>query len=179
MIERRGGAIRAAPRNPHAQMHLRRLVDLLFSAQGTATAYAWRIASYGLAWWLVTLLVLWIAEPEPLRQDLHGLIRVASAILLAPLLENLVFVALLRGIAHYLVEDRTAAAVAAVVACVLHLLVSSWRAVAALGLFYLIAASYLTWRRVRPRFAFWSGVALHAAFNLPSAVGQFAAWVQE
>jgi hypothetical protein len=157
------------------QMSLRRLLDPLFSTQGVEAAYGCRLGCYGLGWWIVTMLVIWIAQPGQFGDGRPGLYEIAFALLVAPIVENLIFLPVMWIASHYAVEDRKAAGIAAVVAAALHL-VYGWRAIAALGLFYLIAASYLTWRRVSPRFAFWSGVAVHTAFNLPASISMFLDW---
>src|SRR5205823_5044228 len=90
------------------------------------------------------------------------------SLLVAPVVENALAIGVFRLARRVMSPARALAATVALIAA-LHL-VYAWRALAAVGLFAAVLASYVIWEKRAPRFAWASGVVLHAAFNLTPTV---------
>jgi hypothetical protein len=153
-----------------------KLFDPLFSKDHGMAAYGWRMGGYLSAWWICTCLLLLVADPDPMESSGHWLYFAAFALVVSPIVENFLFLPVVWVSARFMPDHRWAALVAAMVAVLVHALIASWRAVAALGGFYVFAACLLTWEETNPRFAFWAGVAAHAAFNLIAMTLIFIGW---
>jgi len=118
------------------------------------------------------IFVLWVvfswfpvdAPVEPTTSLVAAVSILAGGVIAVPLIENWVFTSVLKFFLHE--NPKKVAFAAALIAAALH---ASFRSLAAFGIFYVIAAVYLTHAKENPRYAFWLGVLIHAIFNFPGA----------
>lgn len=88
----------------------------------------------------------------------------ATGVVAAPLIENFIFTRVLKFFLHE--NPRSAAFISALIAAALH---ASFRSLIAFGIFYIIAAVYITNAKDNPRYAFWLGVLVHSISNIPGS----------
>lgn len=88
-----------------------------------------------------------------------------AGVVAAPLIENFIFTKVLNFFMYE--NSRSTAFVGALIAAAVH---ASFRSLIAFGIFYIIAAIYLTNAKDNPRYAFWLGVLVHAIFNIPGSL---------
>lgn len=126
------------------------------------------------AWWLVSALsMVLVSMALGLKpQDYDAATPFAEIVLLslvvAPLLENALAIGVYRLARRFMSPSRALWATVLLIAA-LHL-IYAWRALAAVGLFAVVLVSYVYWEKPAPRFAWISGMVMHAAFNLAPTV---------
>lgn len=130
-----------------------------------------------LTWLLAVAVVLpWLlaAHPGP-PPERSGWWGVFSGLVFAPVLENLIMVAIL-AVARNRYSDRASVAIMVGVAAVAHALISPWVAIAASFAFAIYGISYVWWHASGAPRAYWITVLQHAIFNLPATlIGALAA----
>lgn len=126
------------------------------------------------AWWvLAALAMVGISlalglKPQDYDADVPYVELALLSLVAAPVLENALAIGVFRLARRVMSPTRALAATVALIAA-LHL-IYAWRALAAVGLFAVVLASYVIWEKRAPKFAWVSGMALHAAFNLTPTV---------
>lgn len=143
---------------------LRRLIDherWFIFATLTASA-AWLVAAG------ISLPLVLIAQPESLP-DREPWIRIFSGLLLAPMIENLIMIAMIR-VARKFVDAKFSVAMMVAIMALIHAIAASWMAIAASVGFLVYGASYVLWYPSGGRRAYWITVLQHAIFNLPATL---------
>lgn len=143
----------------------------LFNESNNKLNYAATAIFYAALWYITLLVVTIIFSSERLVDEevnttvIRALGSLGAGIVVVPLIENFVFTSALK--LYSCSNPKMTAFIGATIAAALH---ASTRSFFALGLFYIIAAVYLTHFRRNPRYAFFLGFAIHSFCNFPASV---------
>jgi len=143
----------------------------LFNASSSRLRYAATAIAYATLWYVAVLLAVFLFVPERLVTNdesitiIRALGHLGFGTLIVPLVENFLFISAIKFYSNS--NPQLVAFVGAAIAAALHTLTRSFFA---FGLFYIIAAIYLTYFKTNPRYAFFLGVSIHSICNFPASI---------
>lgn len=148
-----------------------RLVEFLRRLIAHERWFLFAVLTAPVAWLVaasIALPFILVAQPESLP-DRDGWPRILSGLLFAPVVENLIMIAMI-GVARHFCSAKLSVAIMVCVMAVVHAMAASWMAIAASVAFLVYGASYVAWQPSGGRRAYWITVLQHAIFNLPATL---------